>query len=166
MKERLTRRLVQSSDEAFLFELYASTRERELERLPWDDDQRKSFLMMQFVAQSQDYRRRFPDGIHELMLWDGQPAGRLYLARSEKEIRILDIALMPEYQNWGIGGAIIRELLNEASETRRPVRIYVEQNNPALHLFERLGFLIVQDIGSHLLLEWQDNDSRCMIRDA
>jgi GNAT superfamily N-acetyltransferase len=155
MKERVTRRSVQLADEAFLFELYASTRAHELELLPWNDDQRKSFLKMQFSAQNQDYRRRFPEGVHELLLCEGLPAGRLYVARSDKEIRILDISLMPEYRNQGLGGAIIRELLNEASETKRPVRIYLERDNPYRSVFDQFGFACVEDIGSHLLLEWQ-----------
>src|SRR5215471_2579836 len=113
MQELLTRRLVQPKDEAFLIELYTSTRARELDALPWDDDQRNSFLKMQFVAQSQDYLRRFPEGVHELILWDDVAAGRLYVARSDKEIRILDICLMPEYRNHGIGGTILRELVKE-----------------------------------------------------
>jgi ribosomal protein S18 acetylase RimI-like enzyme len=155
MKQSVTRRLVQSYDEAFLFDLYASTRAQELEALPWNDDQRRSFLKMQFFAQNQDYHRRFPEGVHELMLWDGVPAGRLYVARSEKEIRILDISLMPEYRNQGIGSWIMQELLNEASETKRPVRIYVEHDNPYRGIFDRYGFTNVEDIGSHLLLEWR-----------
>lgn len=155
MKERLTRRLVQSSDDVFLLELYASTRARELDALPWDDDQRNSFLKMQVVAQHKDYLRRFPEGIHELILLDDVPAGRLYVARSDKEIRILDISLMPEHRNQGIGGVTIRELLKEASETNRTVRIYVERDNPYRGVFDVLGFASVEDIGSHLLLEWQ-----------
>ena len=155
MKQSVTRRLVQSCDEAFLFDLYASTRAQELEVLPWDEDQRRSFLKMQFIAQNQDYHRRFPEGVHELLLCAGLPAGRLYVARSENEIRILDISLMPEYRNQGLGGAIIRELLNDASETERPVRIYLEHDNPYRSVFDQFGFVSVEDIGSHLLLEWQ-----------
>lgn len=155
MKQSVTRRLVQASDEAFLFDLYASTRAQELEVLPWDEDQRRGFLQMQFIAQNRDYHRRFPEGVHELLLSAGLPAGRLYVARSEKEIRILDISLMPEYRNQGIEEAIIRELLNEASETERPVRIYLEHDNPYRSVFDQFGFVSVEDIGSHLLLEWQ-----------
>ena len=154
MKQSVTRRLVQECDEGFLFDLYASTRAQELEGLPWDEDQRRSFLKMQFIAQNQDYHRRFPEGVHELLLCAGLPAGRLYVARSEKEIRILDISFMPEYRNQGLGGAIIRELLNEASETERPVRIYLEHDNPCRSVFDQFGFVSVEDIGSHLLLEW------------
>ena len=155
MKQSVTRRLVQACDEAFLFDLYTSTRAQELEVLPWDEDQRRSFLKMQFFAQNQDYQRRFPEGVHELLICGRLPAGRLYVARSEEEIRILDISLMPEYRNHGIGGALIRELLNEASQTKLPLRIYLERDNSYRKVFDQFGFATVDDIGSHLLLEWQ-----------
>ena len=155
MQNNLTRRPVSSDDEDFLIEVYASTRAEEVAGLPWDANQRDGFMRMQFAAQQQDYQRRFPDGDHRLMLVDGRPAGRVYLARSENEIRILDIALAPEHRNKGIGTRIIKDLLTEASQSRKPVRVYVEQFNPALALFERLGFSRAEDIGTHFLLEWR-----------
>lgn len=151
----LTLRPVRSDDEDFLFEVYASTRAEEVAGLPWDANQRESFLKMQFAAQQQDYERRFPDGDHRLMLVDGCPAGRVYLARSEKEIRILDIALVPEHRNKSIGTRIINDLLDEASQAQKPVRVYVERFSPSIHLFERLGFSRAGEIDTHFLLEWR-----------
>ena len=155
MRNDWTLRPVSSDDEAFLIEVYASTRAEEVAGLPWDANQRDSFMRMQFAAQQQDYQRRFPDSDHRLLLLDGRPAGRVYLARSENEIRILDIALLPEHRNKGIGTRIIKDLLTEASQSRKSVRVYVEQFNPALALFERLGFSRAEDIGTHFLLEWR-----------
>ena len=155
MQHVLTQRPVSSNDDDFLTKVYACTRAPELEGLPWDESQRDSFLRMQFTAQQQDYKRRFPDGDHQLLLVDDERAGRVYLARSEKEIRILDIALLPEFRNQGIGTRLIKGLVDEATRTQRPVRVYVEQYNPAMRLFERLGFARAEDIGSHFLFEWQ-----------
>jgi GNAT superfamily N-acetyltransferase len=155
MQHDLTFRPASSNDDDFLIKVYASTRAEELAGLPWDANQKDSFIRMQFLAQQQDYRRRFPEGDHQLLLVNGEPAGRAYLARSEKEIRILDIALLPEYRNRGIGTGIIKGLLDEARRIRKPVRVYVERFNPALGLFERLGFLKTADIDSHFLLEWR-----------
>ena len=156
MRNDWTLRPVSSDDEAFLIEVYASTRAEEVAGLPWDANQRDSFMRMQFAAQQQDYQRRFPDSDHRLLLLDGRRAGRVYLARTENEIRILDIALAPEHRNKGIGTRIIKDLLTEASQSRKPVRVYVEQFNPALALFERLGFSRAEDIGTHFLLEWRE----------
>lgn len=155
MQNDVTFRPVCSEDQEFLTAVYASTRAEELSQLPWDAIQRESFVRMQFTAQQQDYQRRFPDGDHQLMLVDGRPAGRVYLARSDEEIRILDIVLVPEHRNKGFGTGIVRNLLEEASKNKKPVRVYVERLNPALGFFERLGFLRTEDIGSHFQLEWR-----------
>ncbi len=155
MRRSFSLRNVTPSDNDFLFRVYASTRADEMKQLPWNSDQQEMFLKMQYTAQQQDYLRRFPDGEHKVIVMGGEPAGRLYLARCIDEIRILDIALLPEHRNKGVGRMLIDELIQEASQTRRPLRIYIEQNSSALRLFERLGFSNVQDIGSHFLFEWR-----------
>jgi ribosomal protein S18 acetylase RimI-like enzyme len=76
------------------------------------------------------------------------------VARTADEVRILDIALLPEHRSSGVGSSIIKEILAETVKAEKPVRIYVESFNRSLRLFERLGFSSVQDIGTHLLMEW------------
>ena len=151
----VTFRPVCPDDEAFLLEVYASTRQDELAVTPWDESQREAFLRLQFAAQQHHYQSHFPEADHQLILVDDRPVGRLYVARRRDEIRILDIALLPEHRNLGIGASIIQEILREASQAEKPVRIYVESFSSSLRLFERLGFSRVEDIGTHLLMEWR-----------
>jgi len=80
--------------------------------------------------------------------------GRLYVARLEQEIRIADITLIPTERNAGIGSFLLRGLLDEAERVGKVVRIYVEEFNPSLRLFERLNFKPVEQQGIHVLLEW------------
>jgi len=82
------------------------------------------------------------------------PVGRLYVARWQDAIRMVDIALLPPYRNAGIGTAILRDLLAEAAVAHKPVRIHVEQCNPAVRLYERLGFAPIADKGVYLFMEW------------
>jgi ribosomal protein S18 acetylase RimI-like enzyme len=65
--------------------------------------------------------------------------GRLYLHKTPTEFRILDIAVLLENRNAGIGTHVIRNILDEALAARLPVTIYVESFNPSLQFFERLG---------------------------
>ena len=83
------------------------------------------------------------------------PIGRLYIDRSEDEIRLIDIALLPEHRGKGIGGSLMRQTLDEARLAGKPVRIHVEHNNPARRLYDRLGFRPVEDQGVYDLLEWR-----------
>jgi ribosomal protein S18 acetylase RimI-like enzyme len=73
--------------------------------------------------------------------------------RGESEIRIVDIALLPDYRGNGIGTALLRDLFSEADAAGKTVTIHVERFNPALRLYERLGFSVAEDKGVYLFLE-------------
>jgi ribosomal protein S18 acetylase RimI-like enzyme len=138
---------------------YGSTREHELAVVAWTAEQKAAFIRMQFNAQQLDYQARFPEAVHSIIEVDGQAAGRLYLARLADSLRILDITILPPQRNAGIGQQIISELMEEAKATGKAVRIFVENFNPSLRLFERLGFVPVEERGVHLLMEWKGPDA-------
>jgi ribosomal protein S18 acetylase RimI-like enzyme len=149
----IARRPATPADEEFLAALYASTRTAELARVPWTDEQKAAFLAHQFDAQSRHYARHYADASFELLLVDGTRAGRLIVARWPGEIHIVDIALMPEHRGRGVGTAVLEPLLDEARATGATASIYVERGNPALTLYERLGFRAVGDEGVYLRME-------------
>jgi ribosomal protein S18 acetylase RimI-like enzyme len=149
-----TLRAAAPDDEELLYRVYAGTRTEELAPVPWTEAQKEAFLRMQFRAQSQDYAANYPDAAFLVILVDGAPAGRLYVDRRQDELLIVDIALLPEHRGNGVGGAILRDLLAEAAAAGKPVRIHVEHMNPALRLYERLGFRRIGDRGIYLLMEW------------
>lgn len=144
-------------DEPILLRLYASTRTSELAMVPWDDSQKEAFLRTQFLAQSQHYADYFSDSEHKIILSDEQPVGRLYVARETDGIQILDITILPESRGAGIGTPIIKELMQEAASVDLPLTIYVENYNPSVRLFERLGFVRKEDDGLNILFEWRSN---------
>ena len=150
----VTLRPVGPDDEPFLYRVYASTREDEVALTGWDREQQEAFLRQQFGAQQAHYRQHYQDAALRVVLCDGVPAGRLYVSRWADEIRIVDIALLPRWRNAGIGTALLRGLLEEGAGTGKRVSIHVERFNPALRLYARLGFRLVQDKGVYLLLEW------------
>lgn len=142
-------------DELFLREVYACTREQELAMTPWNAEQREAFLRFQFDAQDAYYRQQYPDAAYQIILKDGEPVGRLYLARRPSEIKILDITVLPPYRKQGIGSVLLNEILAEANNDGKAVLIWVEQNSPGKELFKRLGFLKKEDNGYQDLLEWR-----------
>ena len=142
-----------ADDRDFLLQVYASTREEELRLLDWSAEQKAAFVRMQFEAQDAYYREHYEPATFDVIEVDGVPAGRLYVARWENELRIVDIALLPQYRGRGIGTDLLRALLDEASRAGKRVSIHVERNNPARRLYERLGFRPVGEQGVYLLLE-------------
>jgi ribosomal protein S18 acetylase RimI-like enzyme len=145
------------TDEPFLLRVYGSTRAAELSVLPWTPAQVEAFLKMQLAAQLTHYKGEYPDASHDIILFNDQPVGRLYVARLEKEIRIVDIALLTEARGRGIGTSIIKDLMDEAAREGKPLSIYVENFSPSLHLFERLGFSKAGEQNFYLLMQWQPN---------
>jgi ribosomal protein S18 acetylase RimI-like enzyme len=75
------------------------------------------------------------------------------VARWPEEIRIVDIALLPEYRGMRIGTRLLRALISESEESGKPLSIHVERFNPALRLYERLGFRQKADKDVYLLME-------------
>lgn len=149
----VTLRPVAPDDEAFLYRVYASTREEELAAVDWGEAQKAAFLRQQFDAQSRHYREYYPEATFDVILADGRPAGRLYVARWPEEIRIVDIALLPEHRDRGIGTHLLNALISESEESDKTLSIHVERFNPALRLYGRLGFHKTADKGVYLLME-------------
>jgi ribosomal protein S18 acetylase RimI-like enzyme len=141
-------------DVEFLYAVYASTRQEELERLDWSPEQKDVFLRFQFEAQQAYYLDQFPSARYSIILLNQTPAGRLYVDRRENEIRIIDIALLPDRRGRGVGGELMRSILDEAAGQSRPVRIHVGKENVAMRLYERLGFRRLEDHGVYVLMEW------------
>jgi ribosomal protein S18 acetylase RimI-like enzyme len=147
-------------DEQFLRAVYASTRAEELARVPWSDEQKRAFTDMQFTAQDAHYRRHYPTAQYSIIEVRGVPAGRLYVDRWGKEIRIVDIALLPEHRRAGVGTKLLRELQDEARTAGKVLTIHVEKFNPSLRLYQRLGFQQIEDQGVYLFLEWKAEMAR------
>ncbi len=147
------------ADEGFLRLVYAESRREELDQVQWPPGQREAFLNSQFDAQDSHYKKHYPGAEFLIIEYDGQPAGRLYVRRSDPEIRIMDIAINPEFRRKGIGTTLLGQLTEEGRATARTVTIHVEKFNPALRLYERLGFRAIDDRGAYWFLEWTPNQA-------
>ena len=134
-----TLRDAEPGDRAFFLALYASTREQELALAAWPDEVRDIFVRMQFEAQATDYARRHPASRCRVIELQGRPVGRLWLARTATALCVLDISLMPEARGHGIGGACLRQVIDDAAGLGLAVELSVAVGNPARRLYERLG---------------------------
>jgi ribosomal protein S18 acetylase RimI-like enzyme len=146
-------RPVTPADEPFLLRVYASTRAEELAPVPWSDEQKAAFVAHQFAAQSAHYAQHYTGMSADVVLLDGAPAGRLLVARWEREIRVVDITLLPEFRGRGAGGELLAGLIAESDEAQKMLSIHVEHQNRALGLYRRLGFHPVAEEGVYLRLE-------------
>lgn len=144
-----------ASDRPFLVELYAVTRAAELSIVPWTDEQRGTFLDLQFRAQDNDYHSRYPTASFDVVLADGEPVGRLYVDRSEELIHLIDIAVIASWQHRGIGTVLLADLLDEAMRSDRSVVLFVDSASPVRAWYERLGFAASGEHGIYTQMTWR-----------
>lgn len=150
----ITFRDATDADYDFLRRLYHATREEEMKHFPLSDTEKIIFLNQQFSAQYEHYRIHYPTCERNIVELDGQPIGRMWIDEWSDQIRLVDIALMSGYRATGIGTRLLRDLLARGAKAGKPVTIHVEAYNPALRLYERLGFEKVDTNGVYYLMQW------------
>ena len=141
---KLQLRPSEPADLAFLARVYASSRNEEMSQVvDWTEAQKEAFLQSQFDLQHRHYHEHYPTADYCIVLEDGVAIGRLYVDRWDAEIRLMDVALLPESRNRGVGGLLMRDLVAESERTGKLLSCHVEETNPARRLYERLGFIEV-----------------------
>lgn len=152
----ITLRDVTPEDDPFLLALYGSTRADELGQVEWAEGQQEAFLRWQFDMQRREYDARFPDARHQMILIDDEPAGRIWVGEDKEQIRMLDISLLPQFQKRGAGTLLLKELMQEAARAGKLLRHMVfVLNNDAHRFYERLGFVVIEDVGAYKHMEWR-----------
>ena len=153
--QSVTLRVAQEDDLPLLRRVYASTRQAELASVDWDEAQRAWFLGMQFDLQARAFAQANPEADWQVVVCDGQPSGRLIVDRCSHSIRLVDIALLPDYRSAGIGSELLRRLLEEATAAGKPVVLHVARSNPAGALYQQLGFVVSARDDVYLEMQWR-----------
>jgi ribosomal protein S18 acetylase RimI-like enzyme len=84
----------------------------------------------------------------------GQGIGLFKVVYSPAEVYLDQIQLLPAWQKKGIGTKLITMLQQECAAGNLPTTLHVLRSNPALALYERLGFNITRsDTHSHTM-DW------------
>jgi ribosomal protein S18 acetylase RimI-like enzyme len=145
---RITLRPATFEDTPFCLRVYASTRAEEMALVNWTSEQKDSFLLMQFRAQAEHYRLHYPTAVYQIIEREGVRVGRLITERKPDQLLLMDIALLPQYRNSGIGTGLIQQLMDEAAQKGTPLVLRVEFFNPVIRLYTRLGFTRTREVNS------------------
>jgi GNAT superfamily N-acetyltransferase len=155
MSESVGLRAYAAEDEAFLQDLYASTRADELAPLGWSPAQQQAFTQMQYQAQRRSYLAQFPAAEHCIIQRAGADVGRLIVDHCGDMIRVIDISLLPEHRNVGLGSGLLRDLQAEAVRAGKAVGLHVNGGNRARRLYVRLGFVVTGESVFYLEMTWR-----------
>jgi GNAT superfamily N-acetyltransferase len=153
----LSLRLFSEEDTPFLKKVYFSTREEELKQAAdWTIEMKNTFLAHQFNAQHEYYQKNYVGADFYVIEHHKKDAGRLYYHENfQGGIRIIDIALLPDFQQKKIGTEILKGIFERAKVIEKNVTIHVESFNPAMNLYKRLGFQKISETnGVYHLLQW------------
>ena len=135
----ITHRAMTPEDEPFLHELYIETIAGEVAAWAWPEPMRADLLEMQYRARMASFDN-YAGAAREIILADGDPVGFRLVAHRNDHIHVVDLAILTRERGKGIGTATLEDLLSGARRTGCPVRLNVRITNPAIRLYERLGF--------------------------
>ncbi len=143
-------------DEIFMYELYSAIRGPEFALAPLTATQREHLIRLQFRGQLHTYTQMYPNSCYHIVLLDGKPVGRLWVAQMDGEYHLVDIAVHPQLQSKGIGTVLVQRLQQEAARARLPIHSTVSKFNPgSLRFHQRLGFRILREDEMNYFMEWR-----------
>lgn len=135
------------ADAEFLHVVYACGREEELAHVPWSAQQKADFLRSQSEAQRAYYAEHYPRAEYSVIVFDGHPIGRIFVEHRDEDLRLMDMALLPEYRGRGIGTRLVRDVIERSERIGLPVVLHVESYNRAKRLYDRFGFVDDGEVG-------------------
>src|SRR5688572_21103883 len=121
MKVVVSTRPARPDDEPFLRRLFAITEHERLSLESLSPEDSRKLLRFEFGAHENYYATLPHEKTDTLLVVNDQPVGRMIVWQNQDEIRLADIALLPEVRNRGLGTALIQSLQAAAQSSGRPL---------------------------------------------
>ena len=151
----MTARFNEPETMALLYLIFKASRDDEMMRTGWSEAQIDFFLGQQFQLQHRDYTTRYKQAAFYLVEYQGEKCGRLYLDVRDTEILVVDISLLGEFRDRGIGTSLLNWVKDEARALELSVTLHVTVFNRCQRLYRRLGFSPVSSDGMYTLMRWR-----------
>jgi GNAT superfamily N-acetyltransferase len=85
--------------------------------------------------------------------FEGADIGVLSVERLDDRIKLNQIYILPSHQNRGIGTSILRELIREARQAEKRLKLRLLAVNPVRRLYEREGLRVVSTTPERIYME-------------
>ena len=121
-------------DFPWLFDLNKATLKDYVEQIwGWDEAWQKDYFLKTFDLDNS-----------RIILVEDEFAGRLTVVDKPDHIFLAYIALLPHFQNRGIGSEVVHSVIKKAEAAGKPLVLTVLNPNPVTSFYERLGFEVTQ----------------------
>jgi ribosomal protein S18 acetylase RimI-like enzyme len=87
---------------------------------------------------------------------DGAEIGWIQVTDNGEGLHLDQLHLIEGYRNRGIGTRLIQALLDRGRRSGKWVGLNVIRGNPAIRLYQRLGFALIGEEDDKLQMRWQD----------
>lgn len=130
LKQYELRKAQGEADSRFLYELKKQVLRTYVEQIwGWDE-----------AVQLQYHADNYHPEQTSIILVNGEKAGTVEVQENAEQVFICSLYLLPQYQNKGIGSAIVQQCMRQAQQQRKRLALEVLQSNTrARQLYERLG---------------------------
>ena len=156
MAEQFKTRVAKAEDEALLYRIFAEVKGQEFAPLGWPPEQLESLLRMQYQARKTSYAQTNPAAIDTILCLENEtPVGRHLVERQPERYRTVDIAILAEHRNCGIGSWAIRQIQQVAELEGVAYRLRADRASPAQRLYDRLGFISIAGDEQGFEMEWR-----------
>ncbi len=109
----------------------------------WDDSE-----------QEEMFNQKFDPLANKWIVVDGVQVGIVRYRDNGDHFYIDIIEIYPKYQGQGYGSTVINGVLSEANRRGIDVDLQVFKINPAIRLYERLGFQKIGETERHFQMRW------------
>ena len=106
---------------------------------------------------SAKFREGFAVNVVSIVVIRGRRAGYLSVNNRQDGLYLDNIQLSPTIRGQGIGTSILKQL--QADNTSTSIHLTTFVDNPAKHLYERLGFVAVDKRGTTIKMTWNPKGS-------
>lgn len=159
----LTIRPSKPTDQPFLEQLHNSTRP-DLKLIDGEKEFVDSIIQMQFHAQSEGYGNQFPNAMYFIVEKQQERIGKVTIDFGPNEVRVIDIAFIPNARNKGFGEEVLRSLQQASTQVGTPLTLTVHADNTAAKsLYLRLGFVIESSSPPYEAMAWYPSPQKVFI---
>jgi ribosomal protein S18 acetylase RimI-like enzyme len=108
----------------------------------WDEEFQRKFHAERWRAKH----------FHRIVL-DGKAIGTVAIDVHPTHVQFGEFYLLPEYQNRGLGSAVVDLVIRDLAARKLPLRLECLKWNPAVGLYRRKGFVITRETDIHYFME-------------